>query len=1029
MIPGLAGRGCWRPLADLRRWLWLVSAKSLDAHLQLRATIAEDQPIVTDDGGLMTMLRIDGCRMVGQSGQLEDLATGLAVRLAAALREPGHALHLVFEHDPDDGAAAAAAALRGPVAAAARLGLDLGDLLADRQDALAGQLASEHFHVALWSRGTALSSSDYRRSAAAIRQRCDGAGAGQRPGAVHDALIPRHAALVRDLLEAGRQLGLRIDRLDTSAALGLIGALLAGVTPDAHSLAHGLVPGSTRRPFQLRGPERPAGNWGFPALAPALITETPVVDGDLVKIGPRVHAGLIVLLGPAARRPFTELLDGLEDVPLRQSLLIESGAWKAAALKQATAAVLSVASYESRQIRDQIETLRALEAEGMPVVRLSMLYQTWGRTAADARRRRDALRQRLGAWGDQAVGTMTGDPVECWAATIPGFGAFAMAPRALCPLADALALVPLQRPVAASPNGHVMAGHAGKPLPHPVLAHGAHSFDLVFGEPGKGKSVLLNSRALAIALADGQDRLPLIAILDIGSSARGLISTLRAALPPARRGEAVFHRLTNSIADAINPFDTPLGCRYPPHHQTAFLHNLVTAMVRPAESDSVPTGLDTLIPEVIAEAYRMRDDGPASGQPNPYEPGLLPDVDAALADAGLAEVDTTWWAIVDQMFAEGRHDLAASAQRHAVPLLADLPRAAQAAALRDSHGNIRLRSAEAPAEALVRVLGAVQRSHAALAGRTALNLGHARIAVLDLAELADPHDPRRTAIIYLAARQLLTGDWFTTPEDVERMPTTVRTWHRTRIRDLLETEKLLQYDEFHRTGGIPELVAQVGLDIREGRKHRRRVVLASQRLADFDAGLVALASTVWILGADSAETKAEIIRVFDLDAGAGHVVKRHLTGPGPGGAPVLVLGHDTDGPVRHHARGIIGAIELWALTTTPHDAALRDRLYARLDPAIARRALAARFPSGSIGPHLVASRLEALADQGMAPAAENRILDDLADEIVAAAVGQTAATIRAAVANDEAMPPPMTANRTIDPHHDPSHLSNDRRLP
>ena len=995
----------WPFLADLRRWSWQVRAKSVEAHLQLRAAIAEDLPIVTDDGGLMTMLRLDGCRLVGQEAQLEHLAASLAARLAASLREPGHALHLVFERDPEAGQLEAARALEGPLAGARRLGLDLGDLLMDRQQALARHLVSEHCHIALWTRAAALPPAEYRLSVAAIRQRCRQLDNRlQRPAAYHEELVPRHTALVGDLLEAGRNLGLQIRPLEASAALGVIQAMLAGRTVEPDLPAHGLVPAPGTAPFRIRSNGAASLDWRYPALAPCLIETAPEISGGFLQLAGRCHAALAVMLGPRNRRPFTELLCGLADIPFRQSLLIESGAWKAAVLKQMTASVLAAASHVSRQIRDQIENLQALDAEGVPIVRLSMLYQTWGTSPAEARRRRDILRQRTGAWGDQAVSAMTGDPVESWAATIPGLGAFTTAPRALCPLADALALAPLQRPaiVAGAGGGAVMAGHAGKPLSWPVLSRGEHGFDLVFGEPGKGKSVLLNSRALATVLTAGHDRLPLIAILDIGSSARGLVSALQAALPPSRRGEVVFHRLTNSRTDAMNPFDTPVGCRYPPAHQVTFLHNLIAAMIRPADAETVPAGLDTLIPGVIVEAYRMRDDGITTGQPNLYEPGILPEVDAALNDAGRSGAETTWWAVCDQLLADGRTGLAASAQRQAVPVLGDLPRAAQATALQGSHGSIRLASSEAPAEALVRMLGAVQRNHAALAGRSALNLGHARIAVLDLAELADPHDARRTAIIYLAARQALTGDWFITPDDVARMPETVRSLHAERVRMLLETEKLLQYDEFHRTGSIPELVAQVGLDVREGRKHRRRVVLASQRLVDFDAALVALASTVWILGADGAGTRAEIIRTFDLDDSAAAILRHGLPGPGPDGAPVLVLGRDAKGALQQHARSIAGPVELWALTTTPHDAALRDRLYARLDPATARRALAARFPVGSIGPHYVASRSE----HGAASVVdETRILDELAEEIAAAARQEQRQSITTALAEARSSDP------------------------
>ena len=969
-------------LVDARSWWWLSARKSLDSHLMLRAATGPNDPIVTRDGGLMTLFELHGCRTVGQDAQRAELADRLATRLAGALRFPGHAAHLVFDRHPESGPAIASRSIEAPMAAARRLGLDLDDVLRDRARALADRLAREHCHVALWTGEAALPPGERRRSLARIRKsRC--------PLPMHEGLAPRHDAVARDLLDATGAIGLLLRRLDVPEALGVIRTFLSGHADAADRLdggiagcCHGMV-----------GPE--PRNGLRPALAPVLIAAEPEVRGGLLGIRESWFAGLHVTLPPAAPRAFEELLAGTAAaaVPLRQSILIESGAGPAL-WKHACASVLAVSGHANRVIRDQIDALRSAAADGEPLVRVSMSWMTWGPTPESAVRNRAALAQRVSAWGDQAVSEHLGDPVESWAAAIPGFAAIATAPRAIAPLRDVLALMPLQRPAFPYGRGHPLrrggqlcSGDGGRPLLLPVLGEGEHSFHLVSGEPGKGKSVLLNSRALSAVLAGGQTELPAIAIIDIGPSAAGLVSLLQAALGPARSGEAVHLRLTADSTHAVNPFDTPLGCRRPPAHQAAFLRNLVGAMLRPADAAALPAGLDTLIPEVVAEAYRMRDDRPPDAHPAIHEPGVEPAVDAVLEPGP----ETPWWQVVDRLIACGRHDLAHIAQRHAVPVLADLARAANAPAVRERHLDVAIAGGQNVLQALVRILGAAARDYATLSRRTALGLGAARVAVLDLAEVADPHDPRRTAIFYLVARQLLAGDWFLTEEDVDAMPESVRPWHRDRVRRLLETEKLLQYDEFHRTGGIPELVAQVGRDAREGRKHRRRVVLASQRLEDFDPALRDLASTVWILGADSAAARERLAADFDLDDGARHIVAHRLTGPDRSGAPALVMARTAEGRGCQLVRTVLGPVELWALSTTPPDAALRERLYRRLDPAEARAALAARFPAGTLGPSAIGAGLAA------GHADESDVLDALADEIVDAVKESRGAAVREAV--------------------------------
>lgn len=48
-------------------------------------------------------------------------------------------------------------------------------------------------------------------------------------------------------------------------------------------------------------------------------------------------------------------------------------------------------------------------------------------------------------------------------------------------------------------------------------------FDLIFAQPGAGKSVLLNSTNIACCLTPGMSSLPFVAIIDIGPSSAGMI--------------------------------------------------------------------------------------------------------------------------------------------------------------------------------------------------------------------------------------------------------------------------------------------------------------------------------------------------------------------------------------------------------------------------------------------------------------------------------------------------------------------------
>ena len=133
---------------------------------------------------------------------------------------------------------------------------------------------------------------------------------------------------------------------------------------------------------------------------------------------------------------------------------------------------------------------------------------------------------------------MVGDPLESIAASVPGFCCGATAEPALAPLTETLRLLPAGRPAPLSGTtpgsgaAHLFRAPDGKPLPFAYEDGEDYGFELIYGVPGRGKSVLMNSLGLAFSLQGGQARLPLSAVIDIGPSSSGLISLIREALPP-----------------------------------------------------------------------------------------------------------------------------------------------------------------------------------------------------------------------------------------------------------------------------------------------------------------------------------------------------------------------------------------------------------------------------------------------------------------------------------------------------------------
>ena len=648
-----------------------------------------------------------------------------------------------------------------------------------------------------------------------------------------------------------------------------------------------------------------------PPLAPQLLVAEPEAGRNWVRIGDRLYGALDMVLGPRQERPFRELLAGIADagLPFRFSMRIEGGGLQGfrPVLAETAASVFAVTSEDSRHVRDALAGLRKIRGDEQAVVRLSVGLLTW--VAADGGevelgRRVSRLRQIAEGWGQAEFSPLVGDVLEALAGSVPGFAFGTTAQAAIAPLSAALGLLPVFRPASsARPEraDYLFRSEDGKPLAYSLEESGDFGCDLVHGIPGRGKSVLLGSLSLAFCLQGGQRRLPLLAVVDIGPSSSGLISLVREALPEDRRYEAGWFKLQMTREQAVNPCDTALGCRYPLPPEREFLFNFLALLLTPVGEQAVPDGVAETISPMIDSIYAMRDDARAGADPHRYTRGRDGNVDAALErrDVHLPE-DPLWWDAVDRLFEAGEMDAAGRAQRFAAPTLVDCLQAVREPAVQDLVAETRYRTGgESVTSAVVRILRSLAGEWPNVFSPTAFDTGHVRVAGIDLSSVApqgSPEADRQTAAMYMLARHALTRHWWIGEEVLDRVPAGYRDWHARRFREIRETPKRLVFDEYHRTASAPGVRAQVDRDVREARKQRVRLMLASQREADFGP-LKELATGFWVLGAGgtSEEQSREVAEMFGLGAAAVEAVRYRLTGPSRTGAPALHIAVDAGG--------------------------------------------------------------------------------------------------------------------------------------
>ena len=984
----------YRALEDALAASWTLRRKPLESFLLPQAAIG-DGLLACADGSLVSLFRIDGARSMTGPEELERFVETACRRLNSRLAEPGHALHLMLERAPDEAGAQVERVCARTGRQAARLGLGLRDVLDERARWLAPLLAAETMVLACWTRPACLTVAETRRGRKRLRARLrdwlPAPGESQCPLAVLDGLEARHRALMDTLAALFGETGIVAERLGDEEALRTVRVLVNG----SDTTAPDWRPVAVMNDTPARVTEPPEAGAFPPPLAPQILVRDPARMSAGIRMGCRLYGALDMTLGPRSSRPFAELMEGLAEagLPCRFSLLIEGGGLRrlGAAVARAASAFMAFSHPDSRAVRDAMRALSEQDAASRAVVRLRLGMLTW----VTPEEGEDGLARRLGrlqqiaeGWGECVFSPLVGDPLEAFAASVPGLCCGGTAEPALAPLSEALGLLPICRPapLARRSVNHLFRAPDGKMLPWSCEEGEDHGFELIHGIPGRGKSVLMNSLTLAHVLQSGQARLPLAATIDIGPSSSGLISLIREALPPERRSEAGWFPLRMSASHAINPCDTQLGCRSPLPAERAFLENLLGLILTPAGAAGVPDGMRELIGPTVSRAYALRSDAIAGAEPNLYTPGRDRDVDEALERADLAPSERPWWEVVDALFDAGDAVAASRAQRYAVPVLGDFLAAVREPAVQGLVGDaVHGHGGETVTQAFLRILTALAGSWPAMFAPTAFDTGAARVAAIDLREVAprgSAEADRQTAAFYMLARHALTRHWWIAEEDIDLVPERYREWHRSRLREIRETPKRLAFDEFHRTGGTPAVRAQVERDAREARKHGVRLCLASQRHEDFGEALVELANRIWVLGAGGKAGELETLSgLFELSGTVADAVSYRLTGPGPEGAPALLIAAHARGRFEQVVVNVPGPVELWALTTSPRDAALRERLHARLAPAEARAALARRFPAGTARDWIEAELRRLELRGARVAASESDLLERLADEL------------------------------------------------
>ena len=953
-------------------------------------TAMDNNTIVSRNGYLLSVIQVDGIRdIISEGTYYNNIISRLSSSLSSSFEKSGHILQSCFHYNPTKSEILINQYLKPSYETAARLNLDLDHMLDSQKNTLKDYAAEEKNFLLIWTTTAVLTKQDAKKSNQATVEEFKNANLpianSGNPFIAHEMIYDRHRAIYANLMSELTRVGLVIKPL---TAIEAIREIRMGIDEEYTSEDWTpALPGDTLLPNQRRQYVNAEEYDVLPTKLSQQICnkDAQIVDSNIVKIGNMYYSPLYVNLMPKQIEAFYSFFSKAiqHKIPWRILFTITGDGMSGVAMKHIFSQLLGVTSKNNKLLNASVDYLKGMLSHNQTAVKFQIGLCTWSNDHKKVQENISKLARTLESWGGIEVSEVTGNPISGVAASSMGFTTGGISTVSTALLEDAISMLPLSRPSALWNYGSVLLKSPdGKLLPYqPMDSIQSTWISLIFAGPGSGKSVFCNLTNMALCLSPGIERLPLISILDIGPTSEGFIRMMQEALPPNQKKYALYSRIENSNKYCMNPFDLKLGCRAPFTVDKEYLVNLLSLLMTDPNEQTPPSGISAYIAELIDQAYQYYSDSPSFPKRDPKrykkmtnlyvdeilkkigaDEYVIPENDDSI---GLQDIKaTTWFEVTDILFKHGEIEAAIVAQRYAVPTLQDLTNISQnSTSLQDIYKDFKVGN-EHISVAFARMINSAISSYPLLSGVTTYDLGEARIISLNLDQVArtgGAQADRKTAVMYMYAIKLLSGDFFLDEGNLDELPfpkgweipdytdiDLCRVYHRKRIKEIKADKKRLFMDEFHRTAKSKSVRDQIIVYMREGRKWGAEVILASQDIEDFDDEMIKFATTTLVMSAGKNAVVRDIVAKLGVnDPAEIDVLQNKIRGPSADGNIFMGKFETKRGTFTQLLNNKMGAVAIWELSTTTDDAIIRNTLYEAIGSKNGIGILTDAFPSGS----------------------------------------------------------------------------------
>lgn len=516
----------------------------------------------------------------------------------------------------------------------------------------------------------------------------------------------------------------------------------------------------------------------------------------------------------------------------------------------------------------------------------------------------------------------------------------------------------------------------------PALLRSEALIDILYAPPGYGKSSTMNALnyELVRTTFEATGTIPEMAIIDVGCSARGLVSYLQDVLPPRFRNKIAYHKFANTKAFVVNPFDTHLGFRCPTDQQKRTLAAFLLMMAHDSDDDLAGDGHVAAAHRIIDALYSRVSDNVASSTPKIYSRLADFGLSRELAAHGVSAVDgeTTWWAIVDALASRKLYKHARLAQRHAMPTMSDLSAMMWS---EQFSGSLGLDPTVGELLHSIRSMADTLRGTMPLfSGASRFDKGNARIIVADIEGICPAGSgftAKMTELAYHTVAQALFQDFFLTPDDLSGISDLFKAYHSSRMSADTSVRQICM-DDIHRAADSRLASEQHLRDVVTAKALGVRMRLASQLTKVFHPEILSEASNIIVLGASPlAKDEMESLGLTPLSASRA----TRLSGPDGHRKEMVVRSQTGASAVENKETLETSPAAAWVIASASIDVSFRTMLSDRLGMAKALELLAEAFPAGS-----ASQRIERVAVDIARNDPNKRtidVLEDVMEELIA----------------------------------------------